>query len=136
MAHTSTSTDRSQRRPSEPYLSSLIRWLQLKKYQYEVTFSLYMLTSTEKFIFNFVLFVLISMLVAAASMYLPNHVVIIYRRIWYYVHGEIASITKSASGGGGGVGGVGDVVKTSIDGLGTSRGVDVVTATSRGLGEL
>lgn len=58
MAHTSSpsssssSTSRSHRRPSEPYLSSLIRWLQLKKYQYEVTFSLYMLTSTEKFIFS------------------------------------------------------------------------------------
>lgn len=72
-------------------------------------------------------------------MYLPNHVAIIYRRIWYYVHGEIASITKSASaggGGGGGVGGMGDVVKTSVDGLGTTRGVDVMTATSRGWGEL
>ena len=34
------------------YLSSLVRWLQLKKYQYEVTFSLYMLTSTEKAIFS------------------------------------------------------------------------------------
>lgn len=81
------SADQSQGRPTETYLSSLIRWLQLKKYQYEVTFSLYMLTSTEKFIFNFVLFVLISMLVAAASMYLPNHVTVIYRRIWYYVDG-------------------------------------------------
>lgn len=31
---------------------SLIRWLQRKRYQYEVTFSLYMLTPTEKFIFS------------------------------------------------------------------------------------
>lgn len=34
------------------YLSSFVRWLQLKKYQYEVTFSLYMLTPTEKFVFS------------------------------------------------------------------------------------
>ncbi len=34
------------------YLSSFVRWLQLKKYQYEVTFSLYMLTRTEKIIFS------------------------------------------------------------------------------------
>lgn len=34
------------------HISSFIRWLQLKKYQYEVTFSLYMLTPTEKFIFS------------------------------------------------------------------------------------
>ena len=34
------------------YLSTLLRWLQRKRYQYEVTFSLYMLTPTEKFIFS------------------------------------------------------------------------------------
>ena len=34
------------------YASDLIRWLQRKRYQYEVTFSLYMLTPTEKFIFS------------------------------------------------------------------------------------
>jgi len=34
------------------YPSSLVRWLQRKRYQYEVTFSLYMLTSTEKFILS------------------------------------------------------------------------------------
>jgi len=33
-------------------LTSLIRWLQLKNYQYEVTFSLYMLTYTEKIVFS------------------------------------------------------------------------------------
>ncbi len=69
------------------------------------------------------------MLVVAASMYLPNHVVVIYRRIWYYVHGEIASITKSASGGSG-------TAKTAVDGLGMSSVVDVVTATARAVGEL
>ena len=34
------------------YTSDLLRWLQRKRYQYEVTFSLYMLTPTEKFIFS------------------------------------------------------------------------------------
>ena len=34
------------------YPSSLLRWLQRKRYQYEVTFSLYMLTPTEKFILS------------------------------------------------------------------------------------
>lgn len=34
------------------YPSALLRWFQRKRYQYEVTFSLYMLTSTEKFIFS------------------------------------------------------------------------------------
>lgn len=34
------------------YPATLLRWFQRKRYQYEVTFSLYMLTSTEKFIFS------------------------------------------------------------------------------------
>lgn len=34
------------------YTTTLLRWLQRKRYQYEVTFSLYMLTPTEKFIFS------------------------------------------------------------------------------------
>lgn len=39
--------------PSETsVVSSGLRWLQRKRYQYEVTFSLYMLTPTEKFIFS------------------------------------------------------------------------------------
>lgn len=37
---------------SKSLLASMIRWLQIKKYQYEVTFSLYMLTATEKFVFS------------------------------------------------------------------------------------
>lgn len=32
--------------------TTLARWLQKKNYQYEVTFSLYMLTPTEKFVFS------------------------------------------------------------------------------------
>lgn len=38
------------------YPSSLLKWLQRKRYQYEVTFSLYMLTSTEKFILSTLLY--------------------------------------------------------------------------------
>ena len=38
--------------PSKSHLASMIRWLQIKKYQYEVTFSLYMLTPTEKIVFS------------------------------------------------------------------------------------
>jgi len=34
------------------FASPLIRWLQRKRYQYEVTFALYMLTPTEKFILS------------------------------------------------------------------------------------
>lgn len=31
---------------------SLLRWLKRKRYQYEVTFGLYMMTPTEKFILS------------------------------------------------------------------------------------
>ncbi|KIW26968.1 uncharacterized protein PV07_06751 [Cladophialophora immunda] len=76
-------------------LSSFLHWVQLKKYQYEVTFSLYMLTPTEKFIFNLILFLLVSMLVTAATLYLPNHLVVIYHRICYYISGEFAYKTST-----------------------------------------
>ncbi len=29
----------------------------------------------------------------AASLYLPNHIGVIYNRIWYYLHGEFANMT-------------------------------------------
>jgi len=63
----------------------------LKNYQYEVTFALYMLTPTEKFIFNSLLLLVISMLLTAAYVYLPNHVITICHRIWYYWAGDAFS---------------------------------------------
>ena len=41
-----------QRSTATGYPSSVLRWLQRKRYQYEVTFSLYMLTPTEKFVLS------------------------------------------------------------------------------------
>lgn len=144
MPHTTTAAaeERSQQqrpRAEESYLSSLVRWLQVKKYQYEVTFSLYMLTPTEKFIFNFIVFVLIAMLVVAASMYLPNHASLMYRRLWYYVHGEIAGISKAGGAG------VAEVLKSAAaaaaagDGgaVAVAAGTDVrTTATASAMREL
>lgn len=76
-----------------------------------------MLTPTEKLIFStashnistnsvlllthfaldLILLVLISMLVTAATMYLPNHVALICNRIWYYVHGELVHLKGNGS---------------------------------------
>lgn len=70
------------------YTSSTLQWLQRKRYQYEVTFSLYMLTPTEKFIFNSFLFLFISMIIIAASLYLPEHVVNMWYRAWFYYAGD------------------------------------------------
>ncbi|KAG9194954.1 hypothetical protein G6011_00074 [Alternaria panax] len=83
------------------YPSALLRWFQRKRYQYEVTFSLYMLTSTEKFIFNSVLFLLLSLLIIAASLYLPEHLTIIANRMSYYLSGNrdaLASATPKDVG--------------------------------------
>ncbi|KAI4239271.1 MAG: hypothetical protein LQ349_000486 [Xanthoria aureola] len=70
------------------YTSSLLRWLQRKRYQYEVTFSLYMLTPAEKFIFNSFLFLFISMIIIAASLYLPEHIMNMWYRAWFYYAGD------------------------------------------------
>jgi len=61
-----------------------------------------MLTSTEKLIFNLILFILVSLLVTAASLYLPSHLSIIYQRIWYYIHGEFVSKATTGGAGSGG----------------------------------
>jgi len=81
-------------------LTSFIRWLRLKNYQYEVTFSLYMLTPAEKLIFNTLLLSFLSMLVIAAYVYLPDHILSIYSHIYYYWAGDrslIAGYMPSAS---------------------------------------
>ncbi|KAI5803122.1 hypothetical protein EDC01DRAFT_494556 [Geopyxis carbonaria] len=69
-------------------LSTILKFLALKRYQYEVTFSLYMLTPTEKFIFNTFLFFFLSMLILAVSLYLPHHVAIVASRAWFYYAGD------------------------------------------------
>ncbi|KAJ4369803.1 hypothetical protein N0V83_005567 [Neocucurbitaria cava] len=78
------------------YPATLLRWFQRKRYQYEVTFSLYMLTPTEKFIFNSVLFLLLSLFIIAASLYLPEHMNIISKRLSYYFSGNEDTLSKSA----------------------------------------
>ncbi|KAI8943573.1 hypothetical protein NX059_001569 [Plenodomus lindquistii] len=78
------------------YPAALLRWFQRKRYQYEVTFSLYMLTSTEKFIFNSVLFLLLSLFIIAASLYLPEHLSIIANRLAYYFSGNEDSLASNA----------------------------------------
>lgn len=98
--------------------NSFVKWLQKKNYQYEVTFSLYMLTPTEKFIFSqstlqaplrqkglanelldSVLFLMLSMFSIMCFLYLPNHVVTMSRRAFYYFAGDaqLADASKHLS---------------------------------------
>lgn len=134
------------------YPSTLLRWLQRKRYQYEVTFSLYMLTPTEKFIFSAFLpkplppfhrpcpvpsrpvppgrlvpssqrhmrmleqyktradapplplpptdsflFLFLSMIIIAASLYLPEHVAGIANRAFYYWAGDDSGDVTASS---------------------------------------
>ncbi|RMY72607.1 hypothetical protein D0862_14427, partial [Hortaea werneckii] len=81
--------------------TGLVRWLQKKNYQYEVTFALYMLTPTEKFVFNSILFLTLSMFTLAVILYLPDHILTISRRGYYYCAGAGAGTwtENSLSGG-------------------------------------
>jgi len=69
-------------------MSSVLKFLRRKRYQYEVTFSLYMLTPTEKIVFNTVLFFILSMAMYAISLYLPKHFKVVGSRAWFYVVGD------------------------------------------------
>ncbi|KAJ5092374.1 hypothetical protein NUU61_007244 [Penicillium alfredii] len=69
-------------------VTNFIRWVRLKIYQYEVTFAIYMLTPTEKFIFNSLLLTLITMIATGIYIYLPDHLRSIYGHMYYYWAGE------------------------------------------------
>lgn len=91
---------------SPTMFAAFVRWLQVKKYQYDVTLALYMLTPTERLIFSMssdvmcldvgdansytdmIMLVLISLLMTATVYYLPNHLALVSSRLWYYIHGD------------------------------------------------
>ncbi|KAB8237738.1 hypothetical protein ETB97_000221 [Aspergillus alliaceus] len=75
--------------------ASFARWIRLKIYQYEVTFAVYMLTPTEKFIFNSLLLTLISMIITAIYVYLPDHLRSVYSHLYYYWAGERPFISSA-----------------------------------------
>ncbi|KAL2106997.1 hypothetical protein VUR80DRAFT_5842 [Thermomyces stellatus] len=80
-------------------LASFVQWLQLKKYQLEVTLSVYIYTPVEKFIFWSVLFLLTSLTFIATFLYLPQHILFLLNRAWFYVHGDsidVLEMTKDA----------------------------------------
>ncbi|KAI8965733.1 hypothetical protein F5Y11DRAFT_278842 [Daldinia sp. FL1419] len=74
------------------------RWLRLKQYQIEVTFGVYMFTSAERFIFWSIVFLLCSLLTIAVVLYLPQHLLFIISRAWFYVNGGESSVASSVVG--------------------------------------
>ncbi|KAH9910087.1 hypothetical protein F4778DRAFT_714080 [Xylariomycetidae sp. FL2044] len=75
------------------------RWLRLKQYQIEVTFGVYMFTPTEKFAFWSVVFLLSALTIIAIVLYLPQHLVFIIHRAWFYVNGGGESSLAAAGAG-------------------------------------
>ncbi|KAI4126101.1 MAG: hypothetical protein LQ338_003937 [Usnochroma carphineum] len=73
------------------YTTSLLRWLQRKRYQYEVTFSL-LTVAADSFLFLF-----ISMIIIAASLYLPEHIVNMWNRAWFYYAGDDTAVAAAAA---------------------------------------
>ncbi|TLD31758.1 hypothetical protein E2P81_ATG07248 [Venturia nashicola] len=82
--------------------ATILKRLQKTKYNYEVTLALYMLTPTERFIFNSILFLALSLLSIAAFLYLPEHIATIGQRAFYYCFGDdqIQSSSYSAHAAG------------------------------------
>ncbi|GAW12730.1 hypothetical protein ANO14919_021000 [Xylariales sp. No.14919] len=74
-----------------PLLQRFGRWLALKQYQIEVTFGVYMFTPTEKFVFWSIVFLLSGLGSIATILYLPQHVLFIINRAWFYVNGGDSS---------------------------------------------
>ncbi|TGJ82276.1 hypothetical protein E0Z10_g6511 [Xylaria hypoxylon] len=78
------------------------RWLSLKQYQIEVTFGVYMFTPTEKFIFctekttGSIVFLLSGLGSIATILYLPQHVLFIINRAWFYVNGGESGVFSSS----------------------------------------
>jgi len=99
--------------------SALVRWIRLKHYQYEVTFAVYMLTPTEKFIFSAslpllppfrfgkdhpltlgcaadsIILTTVTMIVTGAYIYLPNHIRTINAHMYYYWVGDRSLLSSS-----------------------------------------
>ncbi|KAK7953975.1 hypothetical protein PG988_014669 [Apiospora saccharicola] len=78
---------------------SVARWFRLKQYQIEVTFGVYIFTPIEKFVFWSVVFLLFSLTFIATILYLPQHMVLLYNRAWFYVHGDDNSGVDGVLGG-------------------------------------
>ncbi|TLS27694.1 hypothetical protein PpBr36_04457 [Pyricularia pennisetigena] len=76
------------------------KWAQLKIYQIEVTFSVYMFTPTERFIFWSIVFLVNALTLIATILYMPQHIVFIVNRAWFYINGDsidVVGVAKDAA---------------------------------------
>jgi hypothetical protein len=86
----STSQKPNFRRPRISVPAKVSNYLRLRYYQYEVTFGLYMLSSTEKMILNSILLVVVSALLYGVWFGLEVFIVRWICRLVYYITGSVA----------------------------------------------
>jgi hypothetical protein len=79
------------RRPRISMPAKLSNYLQVRYYQYEVTFGLYMMTSTEKAILNTILFIILTGILYGLYIGLEPFVVETVCKMVYYITGSLAS---------------------------------------------
>ncbi|KAL8371701.1 hypothetical protein RB595_001486 [Gaeumannomyces hyphopodioides] len=72
------------------------KWVQLKVYQVEVTYSVYMFTPAEKFIFWSIVFLVNALTIIATILYMPHHISFLAGRAWFYMHGESVDVVGLA----------------------------------------
>lgn len=72
------------------------KWVQLKVYQVEVTYSVYMFTPAEKFIFWSILFLVNALTIIATILYMPHHIAFLASRAWFYIHGDSVDVVGLA----------------------------------------
>ncbi|KAK7741049.1 hypothetical protein SLS53_005114 [Cytospora paraplurivora] len=75
--------------PSASY-TPFTKWIQSKILHVEVTFSVYIFTPLEKFLFWSFVFLLFSLTAIATILYLPHHILFLVGRAWFYIHGDSA----------------------------------------------
>jgi hypothetical protein len=86
-----------------------------------------------------IILAILSLLIAAAIFYLPNHIVIVSNRLWYYVHGEFL---YANNGGNASAAAVAGDVKEEIrrlvtDAVTSGRGAEsTAESIARGIGDL
>jgi len=79
------------RRPRISIPAKLSNYLQVRYYQYEVTFGLYVMTPTEKIILNTILFTILAGILYAFYIGLERFVVDTVCKLVYYITGSITS---------------------------------------------
>ncbi|EMR10426.1 hypothetical protein PNEG_01142 [Pneumocystis murina B123] len=69
------------------FRKAVIRFLKKKYIQYEVTFALNMLTTTEKIIVNFIFISITALVLMSVYVYFPEHLRQLAAKATYYLYG-------------------------------------------------